>query len=72
MNVPANFHLIWTKNKEIAGGGRCSPPPPAFRPSKMPGLCRVNDVYEKDSKLQVNLSKAPKLTCGTIHPGNST
>ena len=21
MNVPANFHLIWTKNKEIAGGG---------------------------------------------------
>ena len=21
MNVPANFHLIWTKNKEMAGGG---------------------------------------------------
>ena len=21
INVPANFHLIWTKNKEIAGGG---------------------------------------------------
>ena len=21
MNVPANFYLIWTKNKEMAGGG---------------------------------------------------
>ena len=21
INVPANFHLIWTKNKEMAGGG---------------------------------------------------
>ena len=21
MNVPANFHLIWTKSKEMAGGG---------------------------------------------------
>ena len=21
MNVPANLHLIWTKNKETAGGG---------------------------------------------------
>ena len=21
MNVPASFHLIWTKNKEMAGGG---------------------------------------------------
>ena len=27
MNVPANFHLIWTKNKEIAGGGLMWPPP---------------------------------------------
>ena len=31
-----------------------------------------NDVYEKDSKLQVNLRKAPKLSSGTIHPGNNT
>ena len=21
MNVPANFHLIWSKNEEMAGGG---------------------------------------------------
>ena len=26
MNVPAIFHLIWTKNKEMAGGGSIQPP----------------------------------------------
>ena len=29
------------------------------------------DVYEKDSKLQANLRKAPKPTYGAIHPGNN-
>ena len=29
------------------------------------------DVYEKDSELQANLRKAPKLTYGAIHPGNN-
>ena len=29
------------------------------------------DVYEKDSKLQANIRKAPKLTLGAIHPGNN-
>ena len=29
------------------------------------------DVYKKDSELQANLRKAPKLTYGAIHPGNN-
>ena len=29
------------------------------------------DVYEKDSELQANLRKAPKLTYGAIHPSNN-
>ena len=29
------------------------------------------DVYEKDSKSQENLRKAPKLAYGTIHTGNN-
>ena len=29
------------------------------------------DVYEKDSKLQANLIKAPKFTYGEIYPGNN-
>ena len=29
------------------------------------------DVYEKDSKSQENLRKAPKLASGTIHTGNN-
>ena len=29
------------------------------------------DVYEKDSKLQANLRKAPKPTYGVIHLGNN-
>ena len=29
------------------------------------------DDYDKDSKLQANLRKAPKFTYGEIHPGNN-
>ena len=30
----------------------------------------LNCVYERDSNLQANLRKAPKLTYETLHPGN--
>ena len=30
-----------------------------------------HDVYEKDSCLQSNLRKAPKLNSKTLHPGNN-
>jgi len=31
----------------------------------------LNDVYDRDQKLEGNLRKAPKLTYGTLHPGNN-
>ena len=30
----------------------------------------INCVYERDSNLQANLRKTPKLTYETLHPGN--
>ena len=32
----------------------------------------LNCVYERDSNLQANLRKAPRLTYETLHPGNKT
>ena len=43
MNGPANFHLIWSKNKEMAGGGSMYPPPPRlFDPQKSPAFVGLN------------------------------